>query len=910
MSTATKPLDMTLDNGTFTLVEASAGTGKTWLIVALIVRLVVEYEIPIEEILLITFTRAATAEIRRRVRDRLVEVSTFLASNKTDPGDDALLARFLKLPGMSRKTAVERLERSLRDFDRAPISTIHSFCQRMLTEFACEADQDPGLTPVDKAPGVIADLVADVLTSTACVASPAAWSALRKTGWSEKGLSWIAAKMTGPSAPCVEPVSAFATCEAAVKGVGKAAADIAGAQQALADLLSSAEGTAYTEQLQQLCKTRHLDGFDGRQKPAEKARRWVESARLGPVKWGTEKSSQLLRYGTAELTNVWKPKSVDPATRIDLPTGQRIANALVVWEATFACVSNACSVALATFARDVRSDYEVQLARSGLLTYDSMLGDLAKVFDAADHAAANRLAEAIRRRYRVALVDEFQDTDHTQWTTLRAAFLSTETRLVVVGDPKQSIYAFRGAELDVYRAAVRTVQPQRTHTLDRNFRSDRVLVDALNALWQPVASVQPVMGKEALYHRIESKLPARIAWGASARDRRPLELRPFDDRLVGGKGDGWPDKTSAAQCLAEQCADECSTLLTRDIATIEGRALRPSDLAVLVRTNDQAATVKRALDRRGIASTLGGSRLTIDKTPPADWILAWLEALDDPTREAPARRLALTPLVGATLDEIAPSQGDDDASATLAGLRDYLHKQSESWFQAGMATLLGRLMREYASWPRILGLLAGARDATDLRHLMRVLDDAQRRGRLDPGALAASLRARRSGIEVSSDQSQVDDGNLELDGAGDAVRIVTIHAAKGLQYPVVLLPFAWDEWKVSEPSLPRLLYTPPTPLGAMPRRHLLLGPKNTANWQNALDLARVAGREESARMLYVAMTRAKHHVVAWVGCAAGAGSGVLTEIVDRGARGTGDLTPLALTTSLDALQSAHATLIR
>lgn len=866
----TTALEASLDEGTFTLVEASAGTGKTWLVEAYLVRLVAEHGIPIEKILLITFTRAATAEMRARVRERFVRVAEALRTAKP-AHDDGVVAMLRQHPGTL--LARQRLEAALRDFDRASISTIHSFCQRTLVELAPEAGQDPGLTPTEAVSDEIDDVVRDAMTSVATQGSDRV--AMRLVGWSEwtlERLVKVAEIAARPSPPVLVPSPARSLTEAiaAIEAYCDRYDDVR--REAFAVLCSSSS-LAYATALESGLGSKAIGGamlrdYNGVQKPREMLDGWIATADGGRGEFPeNNKSVELLRGGSALLANKWKRTDV-PSDALDVAQADRIATAMSILEDVLLKERLCLAVLHSTFASYVAPSLRAVLARRGLLPYDAMLGELAKVLER-DDVQAMRLALALRTRFRAVVVDEFQDTDSAQWVTLSKAFVGAEgSRLIAVGDPKQSIYSFRGAELAMYAAASKRAPEGTRLALSKNFRSDGPLLRAIDALWRSTGGPDiKVMGDDAEFREVgaHNEKP-RIIWGSKERERPPLTFRRFDDRLIGGGGAQWADKGSTVAVLAEDCADECAALLAPGSATIvdargeqHATALAPKHVVVLVRTNAQGATVQRALLRRGIAATLGGGKVTLYDTAPAEWIVAWLDAVEDVAREDPARRLALTPLVGATLAEVAAVESDESTPTLLASLRNRMRRHAERWEKAGMAKLLGDLLRAHDSWSRVLGGATGNRDATDLRHLVRQLDTEQRRGRLGPGALADLLRSRRSGTD--DDDQEGEETNLELDHDGNAVRVLTVHSAKGLQFPVVLLPYGWDE---SDPR-PPLTYTPKPVDGALPKLHLVFSPKGTPEHTEAKRCQTRERGEEFARLLYVAMTRAQHHIVSWVG---------------------------------------------
>ena len=908
MTDKTEALWMDPTPGALHLVEASAGTGKTWTIEALIVRLVAEYGVPIERILLITFTKAATAQMRARVSGRLA--GTLAALRGQPPKgmeDDPIVAR------LQGTDVQDRLEAAIRDFDRAPISTIHGFCQRMLTDLGVEAGQDPQLKVAADADDILAEMVADALAKSTAELGADEWWALVENGWKRKNLTRVAEVVVSAAAPVIEPAPPAGGLDwTAVSATVREAAPVV---QRLVDLLESDAGQAHLANLESLCGQKHgKTPFLSRTKEGTNPAKSVSELLAKPGAVDSERFDKLPLNlcRLAVLEEKWSPK-LQMDQFLDVPTVCDISQGIDEHVAAMQKVAAACTDCLAAFAQDVRNRYPVELARRGLLTYDAMLGNLARIFET-EGPAADRLATAIRSLYDVGIVDEFQDTDLAQWTTIRRVFLSAGTRLIAVGDPKQSIYGFRGADLRVYSAAADD-HAARKYSLARNFRSDLPLVQAINTMFLAQDEAK-LMGNGARYVSVDADVQPHLLVSKKGPTRRPVEFRVFGGPLAGLDADKWPTKGPAIQTIAAQCAVECRALCEDGAYTIQKkpgkrgeppdpsteRPVQPGDIAIIVRTHAQAATVQRALRRAGVACAVGGGRGRLEDTPPTEWVLAWLEALADLSHEAVARRVALTPLIGLKPTDVVAKEAPD---GPLADLRVSLGKMAESWKKHDFAFVFNEMLRDRGAWPRILATPSGQRDATDLRNLAEALAATQRRERLTPAGLAEHLRGRRSG-EIDDD-ADADEGGLELESGGNAVRIVTIHSSKGLEYPIVLLPFAWDD---PDPKAGgAFLYTKPAQSDAVPRRTLMLGPVDKTDgspWIIAVEERKARDAEEYGRLLYVALTRAKHHAVVFAGRAKSSRP-VLFRLL--GLNGKESPKPAGVSSAIESLHAAHPTLI-
>ncbi|GAA0926298.1 UvrD-helicase domain-containing protein [Pseudonocardia zijingensis] len=484
------------------------------------------------------------------------------------------------------------------------------------------------------------------------------------------------------------------------------------------------------------------------------------------------------------------------------------------------------------FATAVRGEVARRKRVRRIYTYDDMLTRLADALADPARGAAARL----RSRFRVVLVDEFQDTDPVQWQILRQAFHGSTT-LVLIGDPKQAIYAFRGADVVSYLDA--TEAAHHHATLARNWRSDAVLLDALDTVFNGAA-----LGDSRItVHPVESAHPGSRLRGAPVdtpfrlrvASRAGLPTAPRRDLAVVGP---------AREVVARDAAADIATLLASD-ATISGEPIAPGDVAVLVRTNDQGAMIRQALAAVGVPAVLSGTASVFGTPVAAEW-LTLLEALEQP-RAARVRAAALTPFLGRTVAELCGPSADallDEVGATLRTWAAVLHER-------GVAALLEAVTTGTGLPGRLLGVADGERLLTDLRHIAQTLHAAAVSEHLGPAALVEWLRHRIA--DAAQDVVVERSRRLESDAA--AVQIITIHRSKGLEFPIVYVPFAWDR-NVRDPDVP-LLHDH---TGA---RVLDVGGESGEGWKERVARHRAEEAGEDLRLLYVALTRARCQVVTW-----------------------------------------------
>ena len=483
------------------------------------------------------------------------------------------------------------------------------------------------------------------------------------------------------------------------------------------------------------------------------------------------------------------------------------------------------------FAVAVRDEVERRKRARGLHTYDDLVTRLHDALADPVREAGQRL----RARYRVVLVDEFQDTDPLQWGILR--HFAGHLPLVLIGDPKQAIYAFRGADVVSYLNAVDTADAHAT--LARNWRSDAGLLGALDTVFDGAALGDP----RIVVREVESAHPLPRLRGAPV--DAPLRLRVLTRDGLPCSGRGLVLTPEARSRVARDVAADVAALLASG-ATVAEAPLRPGDVAVLVRTNDQGTVVRDALAAVGVPAVLSGTA-SVFGTPAAREWLTLLNALEQP-RPLRIRDAALTCFLGRTVAELCGPDSDallDELGATLRRWAGVLHGN-------GVAALLEAVTTGTGLPERLLGVAEGERRLTDVRHVGQALHTAAVDAHLGPAALLEWLRHRidDAAADVGLERSR------RLDSDAAAVQIITVHRSKGLEFPVVYVPFGWDRYVPREPDVPLLHDDAGT-------RLLDVGGAGGPNWSEHCARHEAEEAGEDLRLLYVALTRACCQVVTW-----------------------------------------------
>ncbi|OZC74296.1 AAA family ATPase [Rhodococcus sp. 06-462-5] len=486
------------------------------------------------------------------------------------------------------------------------------------------------------------------------------------------------------------------------------------------------------------------------------------------------------------------------------------------------------------FAREARREIERRKRLLGVRDYNDLLGLLHSVLSDPVHGEA--ACARVRDRFRVVLIDEFQDTDPMQWDILRRAFHGFTT-LILVGDPKQAIYAFRGAEVLSYLDAVQTAD--HLYELTANWRSDSGLLDALHHLYGGAA----LGHDDIVVHRVEARNPLSRMVG-----HPPLRLRYLPRTGAGPLRQGFPAVDRLRSRVAADVAADIVELLSGH-AVIERpdgpRVIGPRDIAVLTRTTKQVALIRDALDAVGVPSVVSSSTSVFGTESARHWL--WLlQAIEQPHRTDRVRLAALTPLLGWTAAQL-DSGAEDALSQVSSRLREY----SVLFDEAGFAAVFERVSAQSGLDARLLAVEAGERTMTDLRHIAQLLNRAAVSESYGITALTRWMtdRIKEPAAGGSTDRSR------RLDSDSAAVQIMTTHGSKGLEFPVVYLPYAWDTLFFSKPST--LL------LHEDGKRIRDVGGPSGSGYAARKILNDQEEAGEELRLLYVGLTRAECRIVLW-----------------------------------------------
>jgi exodeoxyribonuclease V beta subunit len=816
-----KPLDpLTLPLTGSTLIEASAGTGKTYTITSIVLRLLIERGLDIGQILVVTYTRAATAELKTRIRARIAEA---LRVYRGKASDDELL-EILFTRSRERNEAARdaaRIERALAELDNAPVFTIHAFCQRALSDHAFESGVsfDAELTTDNSE--LVGEIADDYYQRELSDADDGVLEALASD--TPETLRKIAWRTLGSSAWQVLPKELSDAHQADVERYE--------AQRERCRALWLSSRDTIIGLLASVHKNRkHLDGW------ISKMERRFERNETG-FAGADDRSFQAF---TASFI-ASKAKGAPPQ--------HAFFDECEKWHEHDEALVRARKVLSLRFRKNfvayARNELDRRMDREGARSFDTLLTAL----DRALHSErAELLKEKLRERYQVALVDEFQDTDPLQYRIFRALFApepqAHEHALFMIGDPKQAIYAFRGADVFAYLAA-RNDTSDSVYTLATNRRSDAALVSALNFVYGRVQRPFAIDGID--YHAVQSAKPQRL----QADDgRAPIDLAFIDERDL---------SRAFTDEVAERIASDIVGLLMSGAQRKDDdhpertvpRAVLPRDIAVLCRKNDEAKLVQQKLMELAVPSVMSGDASVLDSDDALE-IERILLALAHPTDVRAMRSFLASSFTGLTATQIA-ALDEESQNAAWDEHRNHMHALHLIWLQRGFTQAMRSLSARYRIESILLTRPDGMRRITNLWHLVELISEAQVAHRLGP---LGALRWLRSARDDRTQRAELvsESHELRLESSNDAVLLTTIHKSKGLEYPIVYIPFLWDGklLKGDDGTLVRFHEGPEhTPM-------LDLGTDELAEHKKLAEREALA---EGLRLVYVALTRARHRVV-------------------------------------------------
>ncbi len=817
------------------LIEASAGTGKTFTLATLFTRLVVEKGWRIGQILAVTFTDAATQELRKRIRERLALAAQLVERAPTDADSPevlltrVILQRQLALGEETAAALARRLQTAADEIDLASIFTIHGFCTRVLREHALESGHTfdpPTLLPSERE--LHDELAADLWRVHANDA--ATLDALTRLWSTPEALA-------GDLATLIKPLPLLPPVPTGLHDDPRPALALA-ARQFAADYRQ--HGEAFLGEVCAAVENKVLNGNSYKLA-------WLEPLAVQLHRWAADDTpgatleadpERLRRLTVEELTartnKAHAGRTPQSPLQHTLALYLAAVDALALWQRGQAII----------FLHGLRDQARARLAelkRIGRVqTYDDLIDGVA---DALEGPHRDVLVQQLRAQYTIALVDEFQDTDDRQWGIFQRVFGdSEETRaaglapaLFLIGDPKQAIYGFRGGDIHTYLKAKR--QADAAPPLDRNFRSRPAVLHAIEALYANAgegAFLEADIGFEPV-HAGSTRVDEDFL-------RDGLPAPGLTVRVLHNADGGSLKADPSRQQASDACVAAIHQLLSdarQGRALLRGQPVQPGDIAVLVRSHREATRIQHALSAVGIPAVAAGKQ-SLYATPEAQDLRLLLLALLQPADEGRLRAALSTVLLGEDAAAIDAMEREGDAQRSMQ-IRLLLWR--ERWQRGGPFAVIADLCAEHAE--RLLGLLDGERRLTNYLQLGELLQQAAAQT-LGMHGLLDWLQVQMAHADQNDEQQL-----LRLESDARRVQIITLHKSKGLEYPLVFLPFVGIGGGAPNTDANCTVY-------ADGRRELHWKLDKDEAWSAASMRSAQEQEAEDARLLYVGLTRAEH----------------------------------------------------
>ncbi len=814
------------------VVEASAGTGKTYAIAMLVLRFVVEHDVPVEKILVVSYTRAATEELRSRIRSRITDARDILKEiDNQDSGkvsheehDPALIQYCMALDDVARAHARARLANALLDMDRAAIFTIHSFCQRMLQEQALESGQLFDMELTADIRQFRDELVCDYWRETLYDLSTFHCS-LFLNHFPDPEALYQSVKAVGME-DAVEPASR--------ESMGQSLEQVDAALEKMCswwDAHSPVLEHTFREALEKGMFKKALSGcFDDWWQQCEEFFAGRTHTLPSHLSW-------LGREGLLEELNGTRLRGL--AKKQAFLEAFTLADGII--DAFLAAQKRAVLSLRIHLALELQTGLQQRLAKQGRMSFDDLVLSLAK---ALQESETKELQTLLSRRFQVALIDEFQDTDAAQYRIFSTLFGGREKEhyLYLIGDPKQAIYKFRGADIYAYFQARKSADFH--WGLKKNYRSNPQLVAAVNTLF--MQRTDAFVRQELPYVQVgAAKSPKYLQFLQQGQPRAGMVYCSLESPHE----DGVKPWTSGKcrERIVHYVLREIQKLLCESSILVEGndadaglpaKSVGAGDIAILVRSHSQAEEFQRALANVSIPCVLS-SKGTVFQSGECAELLQVLRAVATPADIRLLRTAMSCKWFAMTGQQFLQETSEP---SLMDGWIQRFYEYHALWQEKGFLTMINALFTRESVFRSLSGLPLAERAITNLTHLTELVQEVEIRENVSPAQLLQYLAS-----QMESD-GKSEYAELRLESDEDAVKIVTMHAVKGLEYPIVFCPCLWQRSARLEKEKNCISFHDESL-----RQVADLG---TSDFEQRKEVALAEELAEEVRLLYVAVTRA------------------------------------------------------
>jgi exodeoxyribonuclease V beta subunit len=791
------------------LIEASAGTGKTYIIAGLFLRLILEKGILADKILTVTYTEAATEELRYRIRERLKDALKALTDGNASKDNDELIT-YIIAKYRKNESALWRLKDALTRFDEASICTIHGFCKRMLSENAFESNSFFNAELLTDQSNLIQEIVDDFWRKNFYTASRLLIQyAIKNKISASYFLKLIDNLSIDPSFDVIPKLKKH---------------DISKIESKFLDAFKELQkewilNKSAVEEI--LITNKVLDGtkYGSRYMP----------------KWIAEMDDYLSSNNPVMMFDKFQKfthSSINESLKkgFDAPENKFFnvcEDYLKIYNSVMSIYEKHILSLEYELFEFVKSEAGKKKHKLNVITFDDLLVNM---YTALGQGVESVLAKAVRARYKAALIDEFQDSDPVQYSIFDNIFNIAGSVLFLIGDPKQSIYKFRGADIFAYLKASRNIKSR--YTLGTNWRSTPELLKAVNTIFRN--KERPFVFEGIEYNDVK---PGN---GNQQNDSKSFLNIWIIDKDKSDKKDGIITKGKASALISNAVAGEIYRLVSEsdNAAGSVDSMVKPGHIAVLVRKNYQAKLVQNELRRFNIPSVLYGSESIFDSREAIELerIMSSVASPGDERRLKTALTSSLIGLTGNDIFKLAENE---------SGLENYINRFYEYhdlWANYGFFRMFRHFVENECVRERQLSFTDGERRMTNIMHLAELTHSAEAEYKLGMETLVKWLKEKRTRTDNS------DEYEIRLETDDDAVKIITIHRSKGLEFPIVFCPFTWEGSSLDK-GKPYAFHNP--------ENNFSLTLDLACNEKNK-SISEVEELAENMRLFYVAVTRAKH----------------------------------------------------
>jgi len=833
-SNTIQPLDYTqVPLSGINLIEASAGTGKTFAIANLYLRYILEQNFKIQEILVVTFTEAATSELKTRLLDNLKKVFHFI--NNYCQEEDSQFS-WIKTKIINRAKALQKLSHAILEFDEAAIFTIHGFCQRMLAENIFESNLLFNIELVENDEQIIKEVVEDYWRQNYYQKPALLNKIFRAEKFSIKYFLAIAKEVArNPYIKVIpEPMDNQQTLEKNIlqkitklnQNAQKLKKEMIKNRETIFQKLfaqSSLKANLYRPKLQQQYYNEFLNTicqpFASNTKPIQKF------------------TNQSIQKATKKNKTTPQDKFFDQCELYlqHLEIIQKEINSLLL-------------IKKYHFIQYIKKELPIRKYEKNIQSFDDILINLQ---NALQHDKNDKFLNAIRKKYRAAMIDEFQDTDAIQYYIFSKIFAQNpKASMFMIGDPKQSIYAFRGADIFAYIKA--TKDGCKRYTLHTNYRSESNMVNAVNQLFS--ITKNPFLFDEILFTKVK---PAQIIDTQKQliiNGEKASGLQFWN--LLAPTNEAILSKTKASKIVVDTVAKEILTLLQlaksgdayfQNSQTRTHTPLQPTHIAILVNSHYQATTLKNELSKYNIPAVLQSSG-NVFKTTEAIEVARLLRAVAEPI-EHNIKAALVSKLIAIDAQTLLSWLENGENCQAYDKWLDNFMQWHNIWQKQGVMCMFRNFMQQSKMRQIILRSKNSERSLTNFLQLFELLHQQEITNQTGIHKLLTWL------IETIHDDNSKEEHQLRMESDENALNIITIHKSKGLQFPIVFAPFIWSrcfDTKNQNLNDEFLFYDSKA---EHPGKILELGSQQIQQHKIEYHREQLA---EQMRLLYVAVTRAEN----------------------------------------------------